>query len=98
MTTTPRTATASRAAAAEAAHRAGIARVRRNFWLLVAATIVAVGVLSQALKGLNSPATAAMVAGSGLAAVASLTLAGRILAVTTAGSRRRPARRWIRRR
>jgi len=91
MTTTPRTRTASRAAAAQAGHRAGIARVRRNFWLLVAATILAVGVLSQALKGPNNPATAAIVAVSGLAAVASLTLAGRILVVTTAGHRRRRA-------
>ena len=100
MTTTPPTATASRAAPAQAAQRAGIARVRRNFWLLVAATTIAVGVLSQALKGPNNPTTAAIVAVSGLAAVASLTLAGRILVVTTTGRcrrRRTAGRRWVRR-
>ena len=74
--------------AAVATQQQAIARVRRNFWLLVAATILAAGVLSQALKGPNRPATAAIVALSGLAAIGSLTLAGRILVVTTAGRRR----------
>ncbi len=85
-------------AAAVTAQRQAIARVRRNFWLLVAATILAVGVLSQALRGPNNPATAAIVALSGLAAIAGITLAGRILTVTTAGRRRPARRRLIRRR
>jgi FtsH-binding integral membrane protein len=88
-----------REAASVAARRQSIARVRRNFWVLVAATILAVGVLSQALKNPNSSTTAAVVAVSGLAALVSLTLAGRILAVTTAARRNRPAlRRRVRRR
>ena len=33
-----------------ASERRQAARVQRNFWLLVAATVLAVGVLSQALK------------------------------------------------
>ena len=82
------------------ARRHAVARVRRNFWLLVAATVVAVGVLSQTLREPAGPATGIVVAVAGLAAITSLTLAGRILTVTTArraslGSRTRrsPRRR-----
>ena len=73
-----------------AAQRQALARVHRNFWLLVAATVLAVGVLSQALRSPSRPATAAVVAISGLAAVVSLTLAGRILTVTAARRRHSP--------
>ena len=59
-----------------------MARARRNFWALAAVTTVAVGALSQALGRPAGPATAAMVAVSGLAALVSVTLAGRILVVT----------------
>ena len=65
-----------------------VARVRRNFWALVAATVVAAGVLSQALARPASPGTAVVLALSGLAAVTSVTLAGRILVVTHQLSRR----------
>ena len=63
------------------------ARVRRNFWALVAATVVAAGVLSQALDRPAGLGTAAVVAVSGFAAAASVALAGRILIVTTQLSR-----------
>ncbi len=79
MTTTPRTTGPVETARPQQA----ITRVRRNFWVLVAATILAVGVLTEALKAPNSPPAAAVLAVSGLAALASLTLAGRILTVTT---------------
>ena len=75
-----------------AADAAAAARVRRNFWVLVAATVVAVGVLSQALAHTAGPGTAVLVAVSGLAALASVTLAGRILVVTAALNRPRPGR------
>jgi len=87
----------SRASAGGTGRRGTVARVRRNFSLLVAAAVVAVGVLSQALKAPSGPATAAVVAVSGLAAIASVSLAGRILAVTTAHRRHATPRRWIRR-
>jgi hypothetical protein len=67
--------------------------VRRNFWLLVAAAVVATGVLSQALRADAGPGTALTVAASGLAALAALTLAGRILVVTTARPKPRRRRR-----
>jgi len=73
-------------------HGAAGARVRRNFWVLVTATVVAVGLLSRVIDSPASPLTAVVVAVSGLAGLVSLTLAGRILVVTTAGrprSRRR---------
>jgi len=76
----------------------GVARVRRNFWLLVAAAVIAVGMLSQALRGPNNPGSAAIVAVSGLAAIVSLALAGRILTVLTAHRRRSTGRQRIRRR
>ena len=74
-----------------------MARARRNFWALAGVTTVAVGALSQALGRPAGPATAAMVAFSGLAALVSVTLAGRILVVTGRRGRhglaRKPARR-----
>ena len=72
---------------------AAVTRVRRNFWVLVAATVVAVGVLSQALARPAGPGTAALVAVSGLACLASVALAGRILVVTAALNRPQPRRR-----
>ena len=69
-------------------------RVSRNFWLLVAATVVAVGVLSTALREPSGPVTGAITAFSALAALVSLTLAGRIL-IVVAG--RRPGRKARRR-
>lgn len=72
---------------------AAVTRVRRNFWVLVAATVVAVGVLSQALARPAGHGTAALVAVSGLACLASVALAGRILVVTAALNRQQPRRR-----
>ena len=73
-----------------------MARVRRKFWALAGVTTVAVGALSQALGRPAGPATAAAVAVSGLAALVSVSLAGRILVVTgrrgREGVHRKPAR------
>lgn len=80
---------ASRGADPIPEQRQAAARVQRNFWFLVAATVVAVGVLTQALRQPSRPATAVVVAVSGLAAITSLTLAGRILVVMTTGRPRR---------
>lgn len=67
-------------------------RVSRNFWILVAATVLAVGGLSTALREPSGPATGVVTAVSALAALISVTLAGRILVV--AGRRQgRKARR-----
>ncbi|HEX6920192.1 MAG TPA: hypothetical protein VF314_08185 [Actinomycetes bacterium] len=71
---------------------AAVTRVRRNFWALVAATVVAAGVLSQALARPAGPGTAALVAVSGLVGLASVALAGRILVVTAALNRPRTHR------
>lgn len=68
-------------------HTRALARIRRHFWLLVAATVVAVGVLSRALGWAPSARTGIVVAVSGLAALVSLTLAARILVVATATQR-----------
>lgn len=70
-----------------------VGRVRRNFWCLVAATVIAAGVLSDAVARPAGPATAALVAASSVAAVISVSLAGRILVVTSRlGSTRRRRR------
>lgn len=67
-------------------------RVVRNFWILVAATVLAVGGLSTALREPSGPVTGTVTALSALAALISVTLAGRILVV--AGRRQgRKARR-----
>ena len=68
-----------------------LARVRRNFWILVAATTIAVGLLSVALRQPPGPTTGLLTALSSLAAVTTLALAGRILIVTT--MKRRSTRR-----
>lgn len=68
---------------------AGLARVHRNFWLLVTATILAVGVLSLEIKAPAGTGTAVLTAVSALAALVSISLAGRILVVTTGQRRRR---------
>ncbi|EWT07769.1 hypothetical protein N864_23595 [Intrasporangium chromatireducens Q5-1] len=69
-----------------------IDRVRRNFWVLVAATILSVGILSQTLRMPAGHLTALLTAVSAVAALASLSLAGRILVVSTRKGRA-PARR-----
>lgn len=67
-------------------------RVVRNFWILVAATVLAVGGLSTALREPSGPVAGTVTALSALAALISVTLAGRILVV--AGRRQgRKARR-----
>jgi hypothetical protein len=76
---------------------AAVGRVRRNFWCLVAATIIAAGVLSDAVARPAGPATAALVAASSVAAVISVSLAGRILVVTSRLGPRRKRRRLRRR-
>ena len=69
-------------------------RVRRNFWVLVAAAAVAVGVLSAAATLAPGPVAGALTAVSASFAVASVALAGRILVVTgRRGERRRGGRR-----
>ncbi|MDC5698463.1 hypothetical protein OO014_14485 [Intrasporangium calvum] len=59
-------------------------RVSRNFWILVAAAVLAVGLLSMAVRLPPSPIAGVLTAVSGLAAAASMALAGRILVVTGA--------------
>ena len=59
-------------------------RVRRNFWVLVAAAVVAAGLLSLAVQMPPSPLAGVLTALSGLGALAALTLAGRIIVVTGA--------------
>ena len=76
---------------------AAVGRVRRNFWCLVAATVIAAGVLSDAVVRPAGPATAALVAASSVAAVISVGLAGRILVVTSRLGPRRTRRRLRRR-
>jgi hypothetical protein len=63
-------------------------RVSRNFWILVAATVLAVGGLSTALREPSGPVAGTVTAVSALAALVSMTLAGRILVVG-----RRPGRK-----
>jgi len=70
-----------------AATSAAYLRVQRNFWYLTAASVLAVGALSQAFRTPSGPLTGLIVAISGLSAVTTLSLAGRILVV--AGRRRR---------
>lgn len=69
----------------EGADEAGraLARVRRNFWLLALATTVALGVLGTALRQPPSPVVGVLTAVSALAALVTLSLAGRILLVVT---------------
>jgi FtsH-binding integral membrane protein len=64
-------------------------RVRRNFWVLVTATTVAVGVLSIAVQQPPGVGTGILTLVAGLAALAGITLAGRILVVTARGRRSR---------
>lgn len=59
-------------------------RVSRNFWILVAAAVLAAGLLSMAVRLPPSPMAGVLTAVSGLAAAASMALAGRILVVTGA--------------
>lgn len=63
-------------------------RVHRNFWVLVTASVVAVGLLSTAVRMPPSPVAGALTALAGLAAAAAVALAGRILVVTTRSSAR----------
>jgi hypothetical protein len=58
-------------------------RVDRNFWILVTATVVAVGSLFTAVRMPPSPFTGTLTAVSGLTEAASLALAGRILVAST---------------
>ncbi len=60
-----------------------LARVRRNFWVLLAATVVAVGILTTAAQQPARPATAGLIAVSSLAALVTVSLAARILIVVT---------------
>ena len=67
-------------------------RVHRNFWVLVTAAVLSVGVLSTAVRMPPSPVAGALTALAGLAAAASLALTGRILIVTTRSSARNRSR------
>lgn len=74
----------SRAASERAREaRRAYARLWRNFWGLVAAAVVAAGVVSAALRLPSGPAVGALTAVSGVAALTALALAGRILVVVT---------------
>lgn len=62
-----------------------VRRIHRNFWVLVTAAVVSVGVLSTAVRMPPSPLAGVLTAVTGLSAAASLALAGRILVLTTRG-------------
>lgn len=73
-------------------------RISRNFWALVAATVLAAGLLSTGASMPPSPFAGVLTAVAATAAVTSLALAGRILVVvsrsrTGAGTGRRRQRR-----
>lgn len=70
-----------------------VRRVRRNFWFLAAAAVIAAGVLSNAVARPAGPGTAALVAVSSVAAVISVSLAGRVLVVTSRLGPKRTRRR-----
>lgn len=72
---------------------APLARVRRNFWLLVGIAIVATGFLFDALRSTPGPLTGAAVAVSGVVAVTTLALAARILVVLSPTRQLRQPRR-----
>lgn len=84
-------------------------RISRNFWALVAATVLAAGLLSTGVSMPASPFAGVLTAVAATAAVTSLALAGRILVVVSRSKRvartrdsrqrsRRPVRpRWGRR-
>lgn len=67
-------------------------RVHRNFWVLVTASVVAVGLLSTAVRMPPSPFAGILTGVAGLAVAGSLALAGRILVVTTRSSSRTRSR------
>jgi uncharacterized membrane protein len=75
-----------------------VSRVSRNFWILVAAAVLAAGLLSMAARLPPSPLAGVLTAVSGLAAAASVALAGRILVVTGTGRASARARHGGRRR
>ena len=81
-----------------AAPNAAVHRIRRTFWLLCAGTVIAAGVLSDALTRPAGAGTAALVAVSGVTAVIGVSLAGRILVVTSRLGPSRTRRRFRRRR
>lgn len=64
-----------------AAPRGPARRVQRNFWMLLAAAVLATGMVSRAVAQEAGPATGALLAVSGLAALVSASLAARILVV-----------------
>lgn len=68
-------------------------RVHRNFWILVSATVVWAGLLSTAVRMPPSPFAGTLTAVAGMAAAASLALAGRILVVITRSGTTRTRRR-----
>lgn len=68
-------------------------RVHRNFWILVSATVVSAGLLSTAVRMPPSPFAGTFTAVAGMAAAASLALAGRILVVITRSGTTRTRRR-----
>ena len=69
-------------------------RIQRNFWILATASVLAVGLLSTAIQLPPSAFAGTLTAVSGVAAAASLALAGRILVVMSrARAHARPPRR-----
>ena len=73
-------------------------RVRRNFWILVAAAVVAVGVLSTGVRMTPGPLAGLITGLSATAAAAAIALAGRILVVSTRAGAPRPGRKLPERR
>lgn len=72
-------------------------RVRRNFWILVAAAVVAVGVLSAAARMTPSLLAGIITGLSATAAAAAIALAGRILVVSSRAGAHRSGRKSPRR-
>lgn len=71
------------------ASRAGTdRRALRAFWALTVVAVLAAGLLDDALGAAPSPTTGLRVAGSGLALVASVALAGRVLLALDRARRR----------
>ena len=64
-------------------------RVRRTLWLLVAAAVVALGILTRALAWPAGPAAGLTVAAAGVVLATSTALALRILVVIDGGRGRR---------
>lgn len=66
-------------------------RARRSFWILLAVAVLSAGLLSASLGSGPSPLAGTTVAGSGIALIASIALAARVM-VAVERARRRASR------